>query len=247
MKKIRFWKSRFLVIGLIVAVHLSGCSDFKEEDSENIAYQPEQQERKTTDEITMKRSETEEKEVEEILEICSKTYEKAAEEGKLGDLEMIRGLVNCLGEKGYTAVDHENQINMTEYENVIQFCEKAETKKSGRMTIIEVARNGSCIIRNMETQDGNVNVIRSYYVYEDGELKLSSEDLYRAESWEYTEDGYLMFSGRLAFEGSYEVTKSETMEYMAYRVLPLDETCRELNRRYILPIGYERNNMFLAD
>lgn len=47
VKKIRFWKSRFLVIGLIVAVHLSGCSDFKEEDSENIAYQPEQQERKT--------------------------------------------------------------------------------------------------------------------------------------------------------------------------------------------------------
>ena len=37
------------------------------------------------------------------------------------------------------------------------------------------------------------------------------------------------------------------MEYMAYRVLSLDETCRELNRKYILPIGYERNNMFLTD
>ena len=30
-------------------------------------------------------------------------------------------------------------------------------------------------------------------------------------------------------------------------VLSLDETCRELNRKYILPIGYERNNMFLTD
>ena len=56
-----------------------------------------------------------------------------------------------------------------------------------------------------------------------------------------------MFSGRLAFEGSYEVTRNEIMEYMAYRVLSLDETCRELNRKYILPIGYERNNMFLTD
>ena len=54
-------------------------------------------------------------------------------------------------------------------------------------------------------------------------------------------------SGRLAFEGSYEVTRNEIMEYMAYRVLSLDETCRELNRKYILPIGYERNNMFLTD
>lgn len=32
-----------------------------------------------------------------------------------------------------------------------------------------------------------------------------------------------------------------------HRVLSLDETCRELNRKYILPIGYERNNMFLTD
>ena len=30
-------------------------------------------------------------------------------------------------------------------------------------------------------------------------------------------------------------------------VLSLDETCRELNRKYILPIRYERNNMFLTD
>ena len=43
------------------------------------------------------------------------------------------------------------------------------------------------------------------------------------------------------------VTRNEIMEYMAYRVLSLDETCRELNRKYILPIGYERNNMFLTD
>lgn len=115
------------------------------------------------------------------------------------------------------------------------------------MTVVEVAKGGSCIIRNMETHDGIVNMIRSYCIYENGKLKQSSEDIYRTESWEYTEDGHLMFSGRLAFEGSYEVTRNEIMEYMAYRVLSLDETCRELNRKYILPIGYERNNMFLTD
>ncbi|MTQ69855.1 hypothetical protein GMD08_12375 [[Ruminococcus] torques] len=113
--------------------------------------------------------------------------------------------------------------------------------------LVEVAKGGSCIIRNMETHDGIVNMIRSYCIYENGKLKQSSEDIYRTESWEYTEDGHLMFSGRLAFEGSYEVTRNEIMEYMAYRVLSLDETCRELNRKYILPIGYERNNMFLTD
>lgn len=56
-----------------------------------------------------------------------------------------------------------------------------------------------------------------------------------------------MFSGTLDFEGSYDVTRDTIMEYTAYRVLPLDETCREWNRKYILPIGYELNNMFLTD
>lgn len=36
-------------------------------------------------------------------------------------------------------------------------------------------------------------------------------------------------------------------ENTAFRVLPLDETYRELNRKYLMPIGYERNNMFLVD
>ena len=35
--------------------------------------------------------------------------------------------------------------------------------------------------------------------------------------------------------------------YTAVRVKPLDGKCRELNRKYILPIGYGGNNMFLLD
>ena len=35
--------------------------------------------------------------------------------------------------------------------------------------------------------------------------------------------------------------------YTAVRVKSLEEECRELNRRYILPIGYGANNMFLTD
>ena len=31
------------------------------------------------------------------------------------------------------------------------------------------------------------------------------------------------------------------------RILPLDEKCREYNRKYILPVGYEQNNLFLCN
>ena len=115
------------------------------------------------------------------------------------------------------------------------------------MTVVEVAGKGSCIIRKMETKSGDVKIIRSYYVYGDGKMELSSKDTYKAESWEYTEDGYLMFSGELTLKDSYEITRDKMMEYTAYRVLPLDETCRELNRKYLLPVGYACNNMFLEN
>ena len=31
------------------------------------------------------------------------------------------------------------------------------------------------------------------------------------------------------------------------RVQPLDETCRELTRKYLAPISFEQNNMFIVD
>ena len=35
--------------------------------------------------------------------------------------------------------------------------------------------------------------------------------------------------------------------HTALRVQPLDETCRRLNRQYIMPIGYASNDLFLSD
>ena len=141
-------------MGILLAMNMSGCSSFTENDSENMDTQPTQQASENMDKIVMQRSESEEKETEEILGICGQAYTEAAKEDKLSDLEMIRGLVTDLGKKGYTAVDSENQINMTEYEKLLQFCETVEAKKKGRMTVVEVAKKGRCTIRNMETQDG---------------------------------------------------------------------------------------------
>ena len=104
--------------GIMLAMNLSGCSFFVKKDSGNTDIQSVRQESENADKTVMKRSKSEEKEAEEILEICSKTYAKAEKEGKLDDLEMIRDLIKELGEKGFTAVDSENQVNMTEYEKL---------------------------------------------------------------------------------------------------------------------------------
>lgn len=42
---------------------------------------------------------------------------------------MIRDLIKELGEKGFTAVDSENQVNMTEYENSYSLVKRQKQRK----------------------------------------------------------------------------------------------------------------------
>ncbi|MFR3340738.1 MAG: DUF6070 family protein [Lachnospira pectinoschiza] len=192
-------------------------------------------------------SEEEQENEEEIINICIDLYDKAAEENKLDDLEIIRSIVNRLGENEYPAVDSRNQVNMTEAEQVLEFCEKVDTQEEADITILEVGYLGGFVKYDLHTKDGNVDVVRSYYGYENGEIQKEVTGRYQAEYWNYTEEGYLMFSGVWFSEELYVLTLSGAEEHTALRVQPLDETYRELSRKYLLPISFEQNNMFIVD
>lgn len=164
---------------------------------------------------------------------------------------MFRSIVNQFGGHGYAAVDGRNQIDMAEPEQVISFCGKVDAKEEGELTILKIndleGVLDGIVKYDLKTKDGEVEATTSYYKYKDQDMEKVSTAGFHADRWEYTEDGYLMFSGSYFSEQLYVLTMSEASEYAALRVLPLDETCRELNRQYILPAGYERNNLFLVD
>ena len=221
----------------MMLLSVSGCSDTHLEDEQvvesEIAVQDQQQNVKDNED--------------EIIEICSQLYKKASEENKIADLETVRIIVNQFGENGYPAVDSRNQIDMTEAEQVERFCEMVDTQEEAEITIIEVSYLGGFVKYDLETKDGNVDVVRSYYKYENGNMKREVTGSYQTEYWNYTEDGYLMFSGVWFSEELYVLTLSGAEEHTALRVQPLDETYRELSRKYLLPIGFEQNNMFIVD
>ena len=232
-----FWKSGLAVISFVLMLSVSGCSDAPpEEDTVS----------ETVIDIQAIPEEPQEN-AEEIINICIDLYKKAAEENKIADLETIRSIVNCLGENGYPAVDSRNQINMTDPEKVVEFCEKVDAQEEAEITILEVSYLGGFVKYDLHTKDGNVDVVRSYYKYENGDIQREVTGSYQAEYWNYTEDGYLMFSGVWFSEELYVLTLSGAEEHTALRVQPLDETYRELSRKYLLPIGFEQNNMFIVD
>ena len=182
-----------------------------------------------------------------IAAIYRDIYDEAVETNTLSSLETLRRIVARLGENGYVAVDSGNQVDMAGAEQVIEFCKAVDEKKSAMLTIIVIKDFGFRKF-DLKTEDGNVNIVRGYYQYDqDGCLQNRSTVSYPADIWQYTEEGYILFEGSYFSDENYVLTLSDTPEHTALRVLPLDEKCRELNRKYILPVGYEQNNIFLTD
>lgn len=234
---VQFWRSGFIVISIMTLLSVSGCSDISSEEVPFVD---------SEDEVQVQQQNTKENE-EEIINTCLHLYENAAEENKIADLEVVRSIVNQFGENGYSAVDSKNQIDMTEAEQVVQFCERVDAKEEAKISIIEVTYLGGFVKYDLQTKDGKVDVFRSYYGYKNGNMQKEETGSYSAEYWNYTKDGYLMFSGAWFSKEQYVLTLSGVEEHTAFRVQPLDETYRELNRKYLLPIGYAQNNMFLVD
>lgn len=232
-----FWKSGLAAISFVLILSISGCSDAPPE--ENTVSE-------TVIDVQAIQEESEE-DADEIISVCIDLYEKAEEENKLADLETIRSIVNRLGENGYSAVDSRNQINMTEPEKVVEFCEKVDAQEEAEITILEISYLGGFVKYDLHTKGGNEDVARSYYKYENGNMKREVIGNYQAEYWNYTEEGYLMFSGVWFSVELYVLTLSGAEEHTALRVQPLDETYRELSRKYLNPISFERNNMFIVD
>ena len=233
-KKTRwFWKSGFAIISFILVLGVSGCTVVPEEETEI------QEDENVALDI--------EDDADEMKDICLDLYEKASEENKLADLETIRSIVNRFGEYGYSAIDSKNQVDMTMAEQIVLFCDAVEQKKVAETIVFQIDYFGGFIKYDLKTEDGNVEVTKSYYVYEDKEIQRKSVSSYLAKKWDYTAEGYMMFSGSYYSETLYALTLSAEEDYVALRVEPLAEKYRELNRKYLLPIGYACNNMFITD
>lgn len=193
-----------------------------------------------------KDSQDESTDAERIAEICRDICTQAARDGTLGSIETMGRMVARLGENGYAAASGDNQVDMAGAEQVLEFVRAVEEKESRRLTIVAVMGMGLRIF-DLETRDGDVAVVRSYYQYDrEGILQERSTVSYPADFWEYTPEGYLIFAGKSLLPETFVMTFSATAEHTALRVLPLEESCRELNRKYLLPVGYERNNVFLC-
>ena len=178
---------------------------------------------------------------EELMEGTRELYEKAAENKLLDSLEFQKQVIDYLGQKGYAAVDMKDQVDMVHSEQVETYCEKAKRGESADVVIYSVIEQGGVVRYELHTDGDDMDAIVSTVRWTDNKPCMIYYHKFKVHSWKYTEKGYLFLEEYHppGFDGA----PGET----GFRVQPLDKTCRELNRKYVMPLGYALNNLLITN
>ena len=132
-----------------------------------------------------------------------------------------------MGEKGYIAIDINNQINMTNCDIAECFLEAVDSGKAAKCSILNILYNDSFVRFDFSFDKVNVLVCRTYYVWDGKSLIEKQKEEYKAISWKYTGD-YLFFERYRdgGFDGD--------SPYTVFRVKPMDDNYREYTDKYML-------------
>ena len=227
----RFWinilpnkRKSIALLVLAMLVLCTGCKQNTDEETE---------EDKTEQQIY--------EDSQKLAEGYRKIYETTVSQGNLNTLE-VQTVERCvISSSGYAAVDRDDQINMVNYEQVEDFCKSAEEGREDSVTIISLLDEGDFVRYDMKTKDGEIDVIVSTVRWEKSEPKVCYYHEFIAHSWEYTDKGYFFIEEY--HPPGYDGAPGE----LAFRVKSLEQSCRELNRKYVYLVGYERNKLLITD
>ena len=177
----------------------------------------------------------------EIADIFQDIYAQAFHSGSLDSLDTQEEIVSVLGKKGYCASDADNQINMENSEKFEDFLAAAEAGDEADVTVLLVMEGGSVVYYDFQAQGRSISVQRCTLYWENSEPKAGYYEAFTAEKWCYTENGYFFF-------GQYRMPGHDgPPREIGIRVKPLVPDYRGYCRKYVTPIGYNRNNMLISD
>ena len=229
----RMWKRanlRLISLSVLLSILCAGCTEKPDgisEENKDTAVDTRQQE--IMDESL------------EIAERYRDIYEAAEKNNALDALETQRQIVERIGEKGNAAVDRNNRINMTNYEDAESFCQSVQEKADAEVTLFSVMDESGFLRYDMKTSKGSIFVTVSRLVWEKDEPQVVYYNEFEAYTWRFTEKGYLFIEEYRP--SGYDGAPGE----VAFRVKPLDQNCRDYCEKYVYPVGYADNNLFITD
>ena len=167
--------------------------------------------------------------------------------GQKDSLKCVQKIIERLGSNGYIVIDSENKIDMTNANEMRQFISLQESGEQAEICVFRIFYSGGVNVLFIRSDKGQTNVIQKYYAFQDGHLVEGAKSEFEAVYFEYTAEGYLIIEGSWYSPEKYVLTMSEEEEHIALRVEPLEEKCRKLCEKYMMPISYGLNNIFIIN
>ncbi len=176
--------------------------------------------------------------------LCKDAYihaDKGGASNVVLDEEAVHAMIETAAAQGWAVTCGSYDHNMLNYEDVDRALKGAAEGDTLQTEFYEITTSGYFRYFRLSAEDRELNVIYANAAYNDNmDLQIRQLEKFRVYDWEYTEKGWLIWEKALS--------KNQEMDmHSFFRILPLDEKCRELCDQYILPVSYFCNNLFLTD
>ena len=157
------------------------------------------------------------------------------------DENTLHEMIESGAAEGLSVTCGNRDYNLTNYEKVDAALKKAQEGKAAETEFYQV--NSVGIFRYYRLQfEGNELFVTSASAMLDESMEAEIRQLEKIQAyqWEYTKKGWLIWEKA--------PSRNQEMDMHIFcRILPLDEQCREITERYIEPVSYFSNNLFLED
>lgn len=199
-----------------------------------------------TDYINIEESEkqTINERISDLGSLCKDIYVNA-DKGESSNIvlqeDVVHEMVQTAASRGLAVTCGSYDYNMLNYETVDQALNNAAEGGKTETEFHEITASGYFKYFKLSAKDQELTVTYANASYNDDlEMQIRQMEKFRVYDWEYTEKGWLIWEKALS--------KNQEMDmHSFFRVLPLDEKCRELGNQYILPVSYFGNNLLLTD
>ena len=188
-----------------------------------------------------------------LLTACDASREiyLAADKGTARNVTLsandIASMLTAIAGAGYPAQDSAGNFDLQGYEIMDSFCTAAAySAEDTSGTYMIVYPDGHISAFMLSRTDGVWHLYSTSAAWnEDGTTRIYSEGRYAVGNVRYTSKGWLIYTRDTSdFD---ENQRSNTDAYVMIRVMPLSAEAKTLCQRYVEPVGYFENNLFITD
>ncbi|MBQ6365461.1 MAG: hypothetical protein IJI61_03510 [Oscillospiraceae bacterium] len=181
---------------------------------------------------------------------CREVYLKA-DKGTAWNVTLsyqsVEEMLIAIGNAGYPARDSNGEHNMRAYAVLDAFGNDAVLRTDDvNGSYINIYPDGHLSAFMLSRESGRWHLYSTSAAWnDDGSIRFYSAGRYAVGSVRYTSKGWLIYTRDTSdFD---ENQRANTDAYVMVRVLPMDAEAKALCQRYIEPIGYLENNLFITN